>query len=379
MDVLLFADDSQFLAINRKERLSILLGIVILLAVGLPFKWTKFRGGFQVSWVGFGICHRTYAIGLTEARAKWVSDWTTKLVSEGTVEVTEMRSGLGRLSYAAQALFYERAFLGMIYLWTSAILRSCSSKATIPWAIRLLLTWIGRRMAQQNPANGGRLQAAPNFDTTTVEWFRTDAKAEGGKAFIGGWEILGNLPPGESKWFAMEITAEEAPWAFAKQNDPQRVIAALELLGTMVAMVLFDPDFSRGGRSSCALTSSTDNRGNTYIVNKLASTKWPITSLLVELSEQLRRRSAIMDLKWRQRDLNSEADALTNMQLEGFDPNRRVGNKFSDIKWLVLPEIMEVSVSLYKDIQTQRELPKTVRPTIIHSRKSRGLRTTDPW
>jgi hypothetical protein len=134
-----------------------------------------------------------------------------------------------------------------------------------------------------------------------------------------------------------------------------------------------------GGRSSCALTSSTDNKGNTYIVNKLASTKWPITTLLIELSEQLRRRSAIMDLQWRQRDLNMEADALTNMELDGFDPLLRVGSTFSDIKWLVLPDIMETSVALYKEVQQQRERPKTHLAKSSHHRKPRGMKSTDPW
>lgn len=379
LDILLFADDSLMLANSRQERFSILVAIILLLALGLPLKWAKFRGGFQVAWVGFGVCYRTYSIGLTESRAKWVSDWTSKLVSEGMVDVAEMRSGVGRLSYAAQALFYERAFLGMLYLWTSAIVRASSNRVSIPWAIRLILSWIGKRMSQLNPCNGGRLQIAPDFDAPSQEWFRTDAKAEGGKAFIGGWQIMGNTPPSRAKWFAMQITVEEAPWVFVKQGDPQRVIAALELLATMVAMVLFDPEFLMGGRSSCALTSSTDNKGNTYIVNKLASTKWPITTLLIELSEQLRRRSAIMDLQWRQRDLNMEADALTNMELDGFDPLLRVGSTFSDIKWLVLPDIMETSVALYKEVQQQRERPKTHLAKSSHHRKPRGMKSTDPW
>ena len=380
LDLLLFADDSAFIANNRQERWSILLGVILLLAWGMPFKWKKFRGGYEVSWVGFGICFKSYAMGLTEARATWVVNWCQRLVKTGTVDVGEMRSGLGRLSYAAQALIYEKAFLGLLYMWTAAIVAGSSRVVTIPWAIRMVLTWIARRMLHQGAGElRGRLQPAPHFETTATEWFRTDAKAEGGRAFIGGWEIPISGETSEAKWFAMEIKQDEAPWAFAKAADPQRVIAALELLATMVAMVLFDPLQEKGGKTCCGMTSSTDNRGNTYIVAKLASTKWPITTLLIELSEQLRARSAIMNLVWRRRDDNAEADALTNMDLKGFDPALRVGTTFKEIKWLVLDEIMDTSVQLYQEIRQQKEQQGHKRGKWNKAKGKAALKWRDPW
>ena len=379
LDLLLFADDSAFIAKDKQERWSILLAVTILLAWGMPFKWKKFRGGYQVSWVGFGICFRTYSMGLTEARAQWVAGWSDKLIKSGKVEVAEMRSGLGRLSYAAQALIYERAFLGMLYLWTTAICNASAKVVTIPWAVRLILAWISRRMKLLDPAMGGRLQPAPSFSNLGREWFRTDAKAEDGRAFIGGWEILGDKKVGEARWYALEIKREEAPWVFEKQRDPQRIIAALELLATMVAMVLFDPEARMGGRTNCVMTSSTDNKGNTYIVSKLASTKWPITTLLIELSEQLRIRSALMELTWRNRNDNVEADALTNQDYTGFDERLRISCDFKNIKWLVLPEIMGLSVDLYREVQEQRLQAKSSKIRRPKTSGRRGLKWTDPW
>jgi hypothetical protein len=46
--------------------------------------------------------------------AQWVADWTSRLVKGGQVMVADVRSGLGMLNHAAQALFYERAFLGIL-------------------------------------------------------------------------------------------------------------------------------------------------------------------------------------------------------------------------------------------------------------------------
>ena len=381
LDLLVFADDMEFLAIDRQERLSILLAVVILLALGVPFKWAKFRGGFRVGWVGYGVCYQTFAMGLTDSRAQWVADWTGKLVSDGRVSVAEMRSGVGRLNYAAQALYYERAFLGIIYLWVSSIVSASVQVATIPWAVRLILQWIGRRMSDES-ALKGRLQVVPNLDLPTVEWFRTDAKAEDGEAWIGGWEVNGTNSTMESRWFAMQITKEQAPWVFAKAGDPQRVIAALELLASMVAMVLFDPDCKRGGPMDCVLTGITDNRGNAFIVSKLSSTKWPITTLLIELSEQLRARGAVLNLVWRRREENKEADALTNQEYSGFNMQLRVGREFGDIKWRTLDELITTSSELYRMVVSDRAANKhkpQAKSSAIGTVKKRGMKWSDPW
>ena len=379
LDLLLFADDVEFIASEKKERFSVLLAIVILLALGMPFKWAKFRGGFEVDWVGFHISYKTYSIGLSAIRAQWVSDWTTKLVAEGKVLVTEMCSGLGRLNYAAQALFYERAFLGLLYLWTSTVVRSGQSWATIPWAVRLILQWMGQRITMPESDISGRLQEAPDFSGPRVEWFRSDAKAEGGKAWIGGWEVPPSGDTMQAKWYSLQILESDAPWVFLKK-DPQRVIAALELLGTLVSIILFDPDFRMGGPSHCVLSGKTDNRGNSFIVRKLASTKWPITTLLVELSEQLRKRRAILDLSWIPRDDNQFADQLTNEDFSAFQEHLRIPVRLRDIQWLVLPQLMEASGKLYQDVVQQREQAKTLpKPTYRKMPPAKRLKWTNPW
>jgi hypothetical protein len=380
LDFLLFADDGEFIAASPGERFSILLGITILLALGMPFKWAKFRGGFSIDWLGYHVSYQTFSMGLSVARAQWVSDWTSRLVREGQVMVADMCSGLGRLNYAAQALFYERAFLGMLYLWTSTVVRSGQSLATIPWAVRLILKWMGERILQSSNAGMGRLQAAPNFGGARREWFRSDAKAEGGRAWVGGWEIPPSGNTQDARWFALEILPTDAPWVFAKKGDPQRVIAALELLGSLLCIVLFDPERKAGGPSHCVLTGATDNLGNSFIVRKLASTKWPITTLLVELAEQLRSRGALLDLTWVPRDDNAPADALTNLDFSLFNPDLRLDCKLKEVPWLVLPELMKVSADLYEEVCSQREKAKaTLAKAKRRVHPTKKLKWTDPW
>ena len=69
--------------------------------------------------------------------------------------------------------------------------------------------------------------------------FFTDAKAEDGRAWIG---VFLELVPGcQGPWFSLEVTKDWAAWAFAK-GDPNKVIAALELLATLVGVRLWVPE-----------------------------------------------------------------------------------------------------------------------------------------
>ena len=89
--------------------------------------------------------------------------------------------------------------------------------------IKVLFCWLADRLE-----NGDRLQRPcrpPPGDEDLV--FFTDAKAENGRAWIGGF--LEMVPGCHGPWFSLEVTREWAPWAFSK-DSPNKVIASLELL-----------------------------------------------------------------------------------------------------------------------------------------------------
>ena len=378
IDILLFADDIEWLAEVPAERASILLSIVLFLALGTPLKWSKFRGGYEVDWIGLHTAYRTYSLGISASRANWLVLWMRKIRESGCVHVREFSAALGRINFAVCALIYEKPFLGPLYLWSSAIQRSSSKTGIfkVPWAIRLILSWLSSRLEK-----GGRLQEAPKRCTNTVEWFRTDAKAENGKAFIGGWEVSSTRDTKKARWYAIEVEHSWAPWINWK-GDPQRVIASLELLGTIIAIMVFDQDEKAGKDFGGTLTGSTDNKGNTFATAKLMSTKFPLTVLIMELSEQLRCRGATLALNWLQRDLNQEADDLTNLEFGSFDMKNRIPVDPTQLKWLVLPTLMEESEALYKQIIAEKESLKkdavpVHRPRKVHPTKR--LKCTDPW
>ena len=383
LELLLYADDLEMAATSAREREAVVLAIYILVLLGSPLKNTKFRGGFQIDWVGLHLDNRTYSAGLSLSRAKWMCDWLRNKACDGRVGVREMAGGLGRLNFAATALFHERPWLGPLYLWVSAILRSSAETVVIPWAIRLIMDWIASRL--DTPM---RLMVTPPIPKTGCEMFRSDAKAEKGKAFIGSWECSGGRSASEARWFAAEITEEDFPWVFAKSNDPGRVIAALELLGSILSIIIFDIRPQEFTRCSCSITGATDNLGNSFAVSKMLSTKWPLTALVIELGEQLRDRGLDLQLAWIRRDLNQEADDLTNMVFSKFNLKLRIPFKACEIRWLVLDEVMAASKRIYDSVISEREarsIKDTKRkfvPVKVWQKKMKAkdrMRTANPW
>jgi hypothetical protein len=49
-------------------------------ALGLPFKWQKFRGGQQIEWVGYWLAFDTFQIGISAKCAAWLRNWIEKAV-----------------------------------------------------------------------------------------------------------------------------------------------------------------------------------------------------------------------------------------------------------------------------------------------------------
>ena len=132
------------------------------------------------------------------------------------------------------------------------------------------------------------------------------------------------------------------------------MIAALELLGTIIAVKLFAGKWARNAVGTCGITGSTGNRGNSYAVTKMMSTKWPVTALIIELSEELRANCLELHLAWLPRDLNEEADARSNLETSGFDPSLEIKIDTSRLGWRVLDELMPASSAMFERMLKDR-------------------------
>ena len=135
-EVLLYADDWIILAGRESELADVATIILVLEALGEPMKWAKYRGGFEVCWVGYEIGLRDWTLGISKARARWRIDWMMKTVEAKAVDLADLTAVLGRLAFAMGPLDFLRPFLAPTYAWTSAA--GFRGVVLLPWSMLFL-------------------------------------------------------------------------------------------------------------------------------------------------------------------------------------------------------------------------------------------------
>ena len=140
----------------------------------------------------------SYKLGLSLKRATWLVEWLRGLAESGKAEARSFAQGLARLGFASIALDWERPFLGPLHAWSSAV-QGKSGPLTLPTMIRVLCGWLAHRLK-----NGGQvLKPEPLLEGAAPLNFFTDAKAEDGRAWIGGFlELVDGC---QGPWFSLEV------------------------------------------------------------------------------------------------------------------------------------------------------------------------------
>jgi hypothetical protein len=212
--------------------------------------------------------------------------------------------------------------------------------------------------------------------------FKTDAKAEKGLVVLGGWECKDGTPTEEARWFSVALTATEAPWLFSK-GHASRTVASSELLATLVAVWLFVPVPEEGTtertRGLMRCRGHTDNIGNSYVVAKLLTTKFPLAAVLMQLATTLAERDLWLELQWVPREENTEADALTNSEFKGFDPGKRCHLVWSDIPKDVLAELVNLGEKFASELELRKEAKRSLNQTGTGTRRKKKRKLLQPW
>ena len=369
--LLRFVDD--FLAIarggHRWQPMALIL--VLLQAMDVPLKWSKFRGGFKAGWIGYMVDLDLREAGLSRRRSDWAASWCSRLAEAEYVQIQEFREGLGRLGFAAELFLFTKPLLGPLYSWCAVMDAEVSVQP--PPMVKLVLSWLAECFRK-------REQVKLGVPTRHIgERYRADAKAEGDRVVLGGWELCGREGTAGCRWFSVGLSRAQIPWAYTR-GDPFRSIAALELMATLLCILAFNPLECHLTGVRISLTAATDNQSNGFLLDKMASTKYPVYLVLMEVAEQLRRRNLALSVAWRPREENEEADALTNGAFVGFDPGRRVSIVWRDLPLLVLPKYTAEAEKLFllmKEYKAGDKRPLSVG--VPMKAKGGGLRETDPW
>ena len=377
-EALLFADDLLMMAGRVSEIVDIGAIILVWVCLGVPWKWKKWRGGHQVSWIGYWISVETFEVGISDTRAGWLVTWIDKTVREGRVSVEDFRAVLGRLSFSLGVLDYLKPFVSPLFAWCASV--SHAGSIQLPWSVAFILSFIASELR-----SGGRTTLVRPRSLHLGPVFRADAKAEGQQVVLGGWECRDGCPPSRARWFQLELTRRTAPWAFGR-GEPFRLIASLELFASLLSLMLFGDELADDAGGAVQLTGLTDNAGNVSALSRLMSSKFPLVVILTELAAQMRQRRLELDLAWIPRNQNEEADALTNGKFETFDANLRVNINLEKVKFLVLNKMMAVADDLYEQVRTRRSTTaRTPQPPLPSGMgaerkgRKRPLRERDPW
>ena len=157
------------------------------------------------------------------------------------------------------------------------------------------------------------------------------------------------------------------------RSSPNKVIAALELLATLIAVKLWVRDSDERQSSRVATRGFTDNQSNEALVKKAMTTKYPSSLILLELAEELAAKKCDLNLIWIRRDWNQLADDLTNEKFDSFDPEFRVPVKGDEIEWRVLDKLLNCADSFYGELKKRKAAP--IGPV----RKAGKIRKLSPW
>ena len=164
-----------------------------------------------------------------------------------------------------------------------------------------------------------------------------------------------------------------APWAFSK-SSPNKVIAALELLATLIGVKLFVRESDSRQATRMAIRGYTDNQSNEALIKRSMTTKFPSCLILMEMAEELSAKRCDMQLTWIRRDLNQLADDLTNEKFDSFDSQFRIPLKGEELKWRVLDRLLGHADGYYNELSARKQA--SGRGPVKRFGKSRKL---NPW
>ena len=353
--IMLYADDGKITATIEKFAETVCLALLILVVFTFPVKWTKCHGGFQYQWIGYWENVALFTVGISESRRLWAIRWMKGIVDKEGVSVEEFRSGLGRLSFVCGAIIFDKPFLGPLYTWVAA--SSGGTFREIPVFIKFVLTYLIRKLESRKEIKCER--GRPRH-CMPVEVFRSDAKAEGDTVRLGGWIVIDDkgapIEPSKAAWYVLTIDRTTAPWAY-RRGEPFRTIASLELFGTLISAMVFMPlvRAGLGSRASISVGGSTDNRGNTFAVTKLMTTKFPLLAFVAELATQMEDGKWDLDLVWVPRDQNLEADAITNADFSAFAAENEIKIDIDNLGFKVLDDLLDLGDEFYLKREAAKE------------------------
>eukprot|EP00435_Cladocopium_sp_Y103_P039179 s469_g10.t1 len=289
--------------------------------MGTPFSYRKFRGGLSVEYVGYQLEYDRTVAGISKKRAAWVIAWIDEAEKNGwMVQGRSFIEFTGRMSFIARVVTWLKPFLAPLFAWSPVLARGTVTR--VPTMVYITLKFL----KEQIQRHGHWVNAVAPWKTPR-ESFRTDAKCETNRVVLAGWSLeKGAEDLKLARWFCLEVLPSDLPMLFKEDGSSQWCSTAAELLASYAAAFAFGYLERKGDTRNLriAITGGTDNKSNQGLQDKNMSTKWPLLAVHMQVSSELLSNGVRMKLRWRPREQNVPADALTNEDFALFDINKRV-------------------------------------------------------
>jgi hypothetical protein len=151
-------------------------------------------------------------------------------------------------------------------------------------------------------------------------------------------------------------------------------------------MKLFADALPRTSSATLCIAGVTDNRGNSFLLGKSLTCKFPLNIVLMELVHLLSDRDVELDLKWRPREENVLADALTNERFEAFEPRLRLHVEGEANPFPVIDDMSRAAEGLFSEVAAARAARRAGQfrpvqgPSHSETRCAPGtFRDREPW
>ena len=157
----------------------------------------------------------------------------------------------------------------------------------------------------------------------------------------------------------------------------------MELFATPVAYLVFVTGHQEADTVATISQAATDNKSNGFALDKLMTTKYPLSLMLMELSVWMEENNDTLQLNWMRRDKNQPGDDLTNEDFTKFDMNKRIEvsitkDKVHGKSLKVLSSLMQAADSLHKEVLIAKK-QTTPFAKLTRNNKKEKFRIRQPW
>lgn len=296
-----------------------------------------------LTWIGFHLDSKLGATGLNPDKLEVLLQLLRTVRDAALISESVFKPIPHKLSWATMALESLKPLLQPLFAFSASFVKD---RMAVPSLVKPTVDCF------INILTHSPMYQSAEFRHSVARTGATDAsgKKKARTCGIGGWFCHGTSSKARAYWFMYTFNPTTLEWAFDRDEDSFRRIAALELFATAVYIKMLISILGLGVRAQptqrpyaarLTIPGITDNQGNSNLLARLYTKRWPGAAVLMEIAQDLVTHDLAIDVEFAPREDNTWSDALANGNAAGFDTTRRYNPDISAATyWNTLPEML---------------------------------------